>query len=121
MDGTINAVETTGVRPMADLTLDRCPVEDGVLRIAVGGEIDIATSQVLGEAISTAIKAWSVAELVVDLGEATFLDSTGISVLVAGYNLAADYGVAYTVINAHDLVRRTLDITGVLTTLTEQA
>lgn len=105
---------------MTEFSIDQQPVDDGVLRLAVSGEVDLANSEVLADAIRTAIKAWSVAEVVVDLDEVTFLDSTGISVLVAGYNLAADYGVAYFVVNPHDLVRRTLHITGVLATLTEQ-
>ena len=105
---------------MKEFSLDQHPVDDGVFRLAVSGEVDLANSEVLAEAIRTAIKKWSVAEVVVDLDQVTFLDSSGISVLVAGYNLAADYGVAYFVVNPHDLVRRTLDITGVLTTLSEQ-
>jgi anti-sigma B factor antagonist len=105
---------------MTEFSLDQHPIDDGVLRLSLAGEIDLANSDVIGEAISTAIKTWSVAEVVVDLDRVTFLDSTGISALMAGYNLAADYGVAYFVVNPHDLVRRTLDITGVLTTLTEQ-
>jgi len=105
---------------MKDFSLDQHPVDDGVLRLAVSGEVDIASSEVLADAIRTAIKKWSVAEVVVDLDQVTFLDSTGISVLVAGYNLAADYGVAYFVVNPHDLVRRTLHITGVLATLSEE-
>jgi anti-sigma B factor antagonist len=105
---------------MTEFSLDEHPVDDGVLRLAVSGEVDIASSEVLADAIRTAIKKWSVAEVVVDLDQVTFLDSTGISVLVAGYNLAADYGVAYFVVNPHDLVRRTLHITGVLATLTEE-
>lgn len=105
---------------MTEFSLDQGPVDDGVLRLAVSGEVDLANSEVLADAIRTAIKTWSVAEVVVDLDRVTFLDSTGISVLVAGYNLAADYGVAYFVVNPHDLVRRALHITGVLNTLTEQ-
>ena len=105
---------------MTDFSLDQHPVDDGVLRLVIAGEVDLANSDVLTEAISTAIKTWSVAEVVVDLEHVTFLDSTGISALMAGYNLAADYGVAYFVVNPHDLVRRTLDITGVLSALTEQ-
>lgn len=105
---------------MTEFSLDQHPVDDGVLRLTVTGEVDLANSNLLAQAISTAIKTWSVAEVVVDLDQVTFLDSTGISVLVAGYNLAADYGVAYFVVNPHDPVRRTLHITGVLATLTEQ-
>jgi anti-anti-sigma factor len=105
---------------MTTFSIDRHPVNDGVLRLALTGEVDLANSDVLADAISTAIKTWSVAEVVVDLDQVTFLDSTGISVLMTGYNLAADYGVAYFVVNPHDLVRRTLHITRVLTALTEE-
>jgi stage II sporulation protein AA (anti-sigma F factor antagonist) len=84
---------------MTESSIDQYPVNDGVLRLAICGEVDLANSDLLTRAISTAIKRWSVAEVVVDLDRVTFLDSTGISVLMAGHNLAADYGVAYFVVN----------------------
>jgi anti-sigma B factor antagonist len=51
---------------------------------------------------------------VVDLAAVTFLDSTGIGVLVRARNRAVTSGAALTVVNFHRPVRRVFDDTGVL-------
>ncbi len=106
---------------MTSVSISRHFVDHGVLRLAVTGEIDLSTSELLVAAVRDAIAVGQIAELVVDLGKVTFLDSTGISALVAGRNLAGERGVAYVVINPHDMVRRVLDVAGVLATLTGQS
>ena len=95
-------------------------VNDGVLRLAIAGEVDISNADLLTDAITKLIIAGHVAELIIDLDRVTFLDSTGISSLVRGHNLAAAFGIAYLVTNPHDMVHKVLDITGVLSLLTEQ-
>ena len=51
--------------------------------IAVGGELDMGAAPDLREAIDRALEDGGLT-LVVDLTEATFIDSTGIGVLMAG-------------------------------------
>jgi hypothetical protein len=51
----------------------------------------------------------------------TFLDSTGIAVLVIAHRRAVSSGHTLTVVNAQGGLRRVLDITGVLPTLTGPA
>jgi anti-sigma B factor antagonist len=75
------------------------------------------TAEVLADAIGSAVTSGNHTHLVVDLDQVTFLDSTGINVLMAGRNLADEYGVVYLVANPHDTVRQVLDVTGVLATL----
>lgn len=104
---------------MTNISINRHTVNDAVLRIAVAGEVDLSTSDLLATTIRDAITAGHVAELVVDLDQVTFLDSTGIRALITGHNLAAERGVAYHVTNPHNIVRETLDIAGVLPILTE--
>jgi anti-sigma B factor antagonist len=50
--------------------------------IAVAGEIDIAGKPVLDRALDAAIEAGAL-ELWVDLGEVTFIDSTGLHLMLA--------------------------------------
>lgn len=54
-------------------------VDDGVVRVAVTGEVDVATADDLYQSITDA--AESVAEVVVDLADVTFCDSSGIGAL----------------------------------------
>jgi anti-sigma B factor antagonist len=49
----------------------------------------------------------------------TFLDSSGIRTLLNGHTGAGERGVAFRVVNPRDIVRRVLDITGVLDMLTD--
>jgi anti-anti-sigma factor len=49
----------------------------------------------------------------VDLGEVTFLDSSGIGCLVRGRQLADAHGVGYRLGHARDHVRWVLEVAGV--------
>jgi anti-anti-sigma factor len=48
----------------------------------------------------------------------TFLDSSGIRVLLLGRDLAADHAVTFRVVDPRPVVRRVLDLAGVLDLLT---
>jgi anti-sigma B factor antagonist len=105
---------------MTNFSTTQHTVNDGVQRLAVTGEVDIATADLLTDTITDLITAGHVAELIIDLDQVTFLDSTGINSLIRGHNLAVAFGIAYLVTNPHKMVRQVLDITGVLHLLTEQ-
>jgi anti-sigma B factor antagonist len=54
---------------------------DGSLVLVVHGEVDIATSPLLDEALARA-RATNATSIVVDLRPVTFIDSTGLHVLI---------------------------------------
>jgi anti-sigma B factor antagonist len=81
--------------------------------VAVAGEVDLAYNDALLRAVLDAIAAPGANEVVVDLAEVTFLDSTGIGVLIAGRNAAHERTVSYRVTHASGMVRDVLDIAGV--------
>jgi anti-anti-sigma factor len=105
---------------VTSLSIEPHLVNDGVLRLAIAGEVDLSTCELLGATIRAVVAAGHVAELVVDLDRVTFHDSTGIAVLVDGHNFAVAHGVAYLVINPNNMVHDVLSITGVLPVLTEE-
>ncbi len=88
---------------------------DAVLVLA--GEVDLATSPRVRDAVIDALAAEPPARLVVDLSDVSFLDSTGIGALVAGRNKAAALGVPFVVRNPQRMVHRVLDIAGLLDVL----
>lgn len=100
-----------------NLAVSRHVVNDAVVRIAVAGEIDLSTCDSVASAIQDVVTADRAAELIVDLDQVTFLDSTGVRVLVAGQRLARQHGSAYLVINARGIVHRVLEVSGVLDAL----
>lgn len=110
---------TTGRSRAVPITISVAGGEhDGARTLAVGGEIDLASIDGLRAEIRRAIEVDGVRLLTVDLDEATFLDSSGIGVLIFGRNLAARTGAVLRVVNAHGMVRTVLQLTGALAILT---
>jgi anti-sigma B factor antagonist len=79
--------------------------------IAVRGEIDIVTAPQLHDVLLSAFGADSPGG-VVDLSEVTFLDSTGLSVLVTAQKRCQDNGGALELVIASQNVLRVFEITG---------
>lgn len=85
--------------------------------LVLGGDIDLAAREQMLSAL-LALLARSGPVATVDLRGVTFLDCSGIGVLVAANNAAHRGGQNLNVTHPRDLVRYVLDITGVLPTLT---
>jgi anti-anti-sigma factor len=83
---------------------------DGSQRIIASGELDIATVPVLEEAFDAAV-ATSAARIVVDLASITFIDSTGLRLLIKMTETCADGRLG---IRSTAIVDRLLQVTGLL-------
>jgi len=88
--------------------------EGRVRRLTPVGELDIATAGELRGAFEAVLgDADAEAEvIVVDLGELTFMDSTGLHALLA-MSAACEHGDRLRVVNASGSVARLFDIAGV--------
>ena len=80
--------------------------------IAVSGEIDVSNASELRDALDDALKAGADA-VDVDLADVSYIDSTGIGVLVGAANRAAETGTTLVVSRPQRNVRRVLDLLGV--------
>ncbi|MBT2212998.1 MULTISPECIES: STAS domain-containing protein [Actinomadura] len=85
-------------------------VEKGVTVVKISGEIDVFTSPRLREALLGIIDDGGV-HLVVDLGEVTFLDSTGLGVLVGVYHRLRARDGSMSFMGVNDRVRRVFHVT----------
>ena len=83
-----------------------------MLLVRLTGDFDMTVGDTLTGALVSAANRPGVTRVVVDLQSAEFLDSHGIAGLVAGFEEAARIGRRFTVTNAHGMVRRVLDVTG---------
>jgi anti-anti-sigma factor len=85
---------------------------DGERRsLAASGEVDIATvDEFLGQAYACLEDGVAVCEI--DLGDVTFIDSSGLGALVRIRNAAQDRGASVELTNVPDSVRRLLEVTG---------
>lgn len=84
---------------------------DGVA-VRLRGELDMATAPRLGAVLDEALDAMP-HQVRLDLSELTFLDSTGIRVLVTACHRAKDQNCRFTLQSPRDAVLRTLKLTGV--------
>lgn len=67
---------------------------DGLALVKAVGEIDVASAETLAEAVSRALDTGK-PRVLVDFAEVTFIDSTGLGVLVKSHRSAAERGVAF--------------------------
>ncbi|MEV5427954.1 STAS domain-containing protein [Streptomyces sp. NPDC052701] len=80
--------ETSGTAGQDRLTITRTPA-DGISVIAVHGEIDHHTGDPLHRALTPHDGAGA-PRIVVDLSGVTFMDSSGINILIAAHNAVRD-------------------------------
>ena len=86
--------------------------EEGLHRLTPIGELDIATVPLLEGAFDAALRGADGEMIVVDLRELSFIDSSGIHLLVRIHSACADVD-RLRLINGSRAVERMLDLTGV--------
>ncbi len=79
--------------------------------VTVGGEIDVYTAPLLREALDKLIAAGQV-DLVVNLDGVTFMDSTGLGVLVGRLKLVRAQSGTLRVVCTHERILKIFKITG---------
>lgn len=101
---------TTAFTYRVDREIDRVTVH-------LAGEVDLAAAPRVESAIDEALAGEDVIVVTIDLDGVTFLDSTGLRVLVAAHARCAGEGRSLTLINPSTSVSRILEITGLGQTL----
>jgi anti-sigma B factor antagonist len=86
-------------------------VAEGESVLHVSGEVDMATAPAFRDAALLAIVEHG-PSLTLDLSRVTFMDSTGLHVLVATYRRVGVHGGTLRLRNIPDIVRKLLRVTG---------
>ena len=81
------------------------------VHLAPCGELDIATTPELEEALADATRD-GITEIVLDLRELTFMDSTGLRALAQANLRADERGIALSIIRGPRPIERVLEISG---------
>jgi anti-anti-sigma factor len=102
----------------AQLSIHTSNVMPGTVRVAVAGEIDLSTADVLHAGLLAVLSAQLPERIDIDLAKVTFMDCGGLTVLVAVGKAAARTGCRLRITNPQPIVRRVLDLTGLLDVLT---
>ncbi|MFQ6172214.1 STAS domain-containing protein [Oryzobacter sp. R7] len=85
--------------------------QDDVTIVSVAGEVDVYTAAQLRAALDDEVAAEHV-QLVVDLDEVTFLDSTGLGVLVGRLKLVRNQSGWLRLVCSNERILRVFRITG---------
>ncbi|HWG99259.1 MAG TPA: STAS domain-containing protein [Pilimelia sp.] len=96
------------------LSLIRTRLSDGVVEITPRGEIDVDTAFEVREAVVAALTEERPTRIQLNLRLVTFIDSVGISAMVAGFQAAEVSGVRLVVVRPSRFVHRQLWVTGLL-------
>lgn len=100
--------------------ITRCP-SLGVASVVVTGEVDMVTEAALSAALLGALATLHPVVLDIDLSACTFLDCSGVRVLVAVHACAKATGCLVRARHPQPLVRLVLEVTGLLALLTAPA
>ena len=88
----------------------RTEERDGLVHVALVGELDLSTVAKVQEALRR-IEAAGPATVVVDLSKLTFLDSTGLRCIVTADERARNEGRRIVIVRGPDAVQRVFAIT----------
>ncbi|MEV4836701.1 STAS domain-containing protein [Nonomuraea sp. NPDC049486] len=89
-------------------------VTDGTLTVVLRGDIDFTNAARVRETISSAVTARRPRAVRVEMGEVTFLDSSGVGVLVDAMKSAWEVEAGFRVVNPTPRVFDQLRIAGLL-------
>jgi anti-sigma B factor antagonist len=96
------------------LRIDLTSESGGTLVFRLRGSLDLATAPTVRAALSEATEKGN-HDLIVDLTQLEFLDSTGLGVLIGAHRRAAERGGSFRLIVSNGPISRLLNITGLIT------
>lgn len=108
----------SSLTPSPQLRIDTSCPSPGTARVAVIGEIDLSTADLLTARLLNVLSALHPDRILVDLGGTTFMDCGGLTVLIVTGKVAARTGCQLRVANPQPIVRQILNLTGLLGVLT---
>lgn len=95
-------------------------VRNGVALVAVGGELDMATTPALVDRL-THLERTDLESILLDLREVTFLDSSAIHAFVTSHDHAQQNGHRFILVGASASARRLFELTGTVRLLGARA
>jgi anti-sigma B factor antagonist len=103
--------EAMSVDPGGDLSLRFSRVNDAVV-VVVSGDLDAGTAALLRDRVRDVIEGQGNLSVILDVSDMTFIDSSGLSVLLEIHRWAHDRGGALVVHSPRPATARVFDIVG---------
>jgi len=98
-------------RAVLGFHLSTSTTDDGIVEIAAAGELDLATSELLREAVDVCCDREGVRAVIVDLRDLSFVDSTGLRALWHARERAQSIGAELILRSPSAAMRHLLKIT----------
>ena len=86
--------------------------ENGILRATLSGDIDHHTAKVMRQKIDMAIESALPRKLIIDFKEISFMDSSGIGLVMGRYKLMKSINGETEVINTSSYIRKIMKLAG---------
>ncbi|WP_232344053.1 MULTISPECIES: STAS domain-containing protein [Actinoplanes] len=87
--------------------------DGGTTTVSLRGEIDVLTVEQVRVALSEAV-AGRPQQIVVDMADVAFIDSTGLGALISGFQRARDQAIAFQLARPTSNVRQILVLSGLM-------
>ena len=94
------------------MRLDTKVIKDTLL-VQMGGELDILGADRVRHEIDAILQTRRIRKLILDLGEVSFIDSTGLGVILGRYKKISAAGGKMYIVRANPAVRKVLELAGV--------
>lgn len=88
-------------------------LSNGVCRVTAEGEVDVSNADALKDAIAAPLGDGEVSQIVIDLTDVPYIDSTGIGVLVGAEHRALEAGKKLSAVGVQPNVARVFGMLGV--------
>jgi anti-anti-sigma factor len=105
------------VTPLGQLRIDASSPSPAFMRVAVAGEIDLATADTLRDGLIGVLSAQPSDRVEIDLAGVSFMDCTGLTALILARRAALLAGCQLRITNPQSPVRRLLELTALLDVL----
>ena len=83
---------------------------EGVATVHLGGEFDLSGSDSVRTVLLEIIRETDM-DLVIDLAEVGYIDSSAVAILIEGYKAGKEKGTGYVLVNASERVLKVLRLT----------
>lgn len=93
----------------ADVKLES---KNNILTAAISGEIDHHCAKNIRQEIDAALLSASPNKLIIDMSGVTFMDSSGLGLILGRYTKAEEIGVQFSVWGARGRIRQMFDMAG---------
>ncbi|MBM7854695.1 stage II sporulation protein AA (anti-sigma F factor antagonist) [Desulfohalotomaculum tongense] len=94
-------------------------VDANTLVVRLAGEFDLGAADKIRRELDDALDSSEARHIIFNLSSVTYIDSTGLGVMLGRYKRISQYGGKMALVNPQPQVKRILELSGLLSIITE--